>query len=115
LLQRCQVDDTKVIPLFAGAGSFGLLMVGLFHGGELQGGYYGIDSGPYAFQHAVVSLLMQVAGILTCLGIGALTGLVMFWLLSRTTGLQVLEHEREQGLDRTFWQICKSDPSNREP
>lgn len=114
-LQRCQVDDTKVIPLFAGAGSFGLLMVGLFHGGELQGGYYGIESGPYAFQHAAISLLMQIAGILTCLGIGALTGLVMFWLLSRTTGLEVLEHEREQGLDRTFWQICKSDPSNREP
>lgn len=115
LLQRCQVDDTKVIPLFAGAGSFGLLMVGLFHGGELQGGYYGIDSGPYAFQHAAVSLIMQSVGIVTCLGIGALTGLVMFWLLSRTTGLEVLEHEREQGLDRTFWQISKSEQSNREP
>lgn len=115
LLQKCEVDDTKVIPLFAGAGAFGLLMVGLLHGGELQGGYYGIESGTYAFQHIAISLMMQLAGVVICLGGGALTGLVMLWLLTHSIGLKVDEHEWEHGLDNTFWQISKSEHSRRKP
>ena len=44
-----------------------LVMVGLLKGGTPHGGYWGIEEGPYAYQHGAISLVMQLAGFALCL------------------------------------------------
>jgi ammonium transporter, Amt family len=103
--QRREIDEHKLIPLFLGVGSYGILAVGLIKWGTAGGGYFGVDSGDYAFQNAEVNVLWQAIGLAVCIGAGLLTGWVMSAILERTTGLRVSEDIQVAGYDDRAWEI----------
>ncbi|MEX1200122.1 MAG: ammonium transporter [Methylophaga sp.] len=104
-MQKRQIDEHRLLPLFAGVGSYGLIMTGLLKSGVPRGGFLGIDEGIYAFQHGEISVLMQLVGIVVCLGLGIITAFIMSFILERTTGLRVSEEDQAKGLDRVYWGI----------
>jgi ammonia channel protein AmtB len=103
--QKREWDEHKLTPLFLGAGTYGLLMVGLIKWGEPQGGYLGLDSGDFAFQNASVNVLWQAIGIVVAVGFGVVTAAVLAPILERTTGLRVDDDTLIDGLDRGDWDI----------
>jgi len=104
-LQKRKIDEHKLIPLFVGAGVYGLLMVGLVKAGVPRSGYFGVTEGVYAFQHSHISPIMQLTGIGVCLGMGVLTGLVLGFILKNTIGLRNSDEVQAEGLDKQFWDI----------
>ena len=104
-MHKRKIDEHKLIPLFIGAGVYGLIMVGLIHAGTPRGGWMGIESGPYAFQHGEISLLMQLVGAAVCIGTGAVTAFVLAFIFKRTIGLKVSEQDQATGLDKVYWDI----------
>ena len=54
-------DEHKLTPLFLGAGSYGLIMVGLVGWGAAQGGHFFLTEGDFAFQNAEINVFWQVA------------------------------------------------------
>ncbi|MFO7573468.1 MAG: hypothetical protein R6W48_12840 [Gaiellaceae bacterium] len=103
--QKRQWDEHKLTPLFLGAGSYGLIMVGLISWGTAQGGYLGIESGDFAFQNAEINVFWQVIGIVVSVGFGVVTALVLAPILDRTVGLRLSEEEQVVGVDWGEWQI----------
>lgn len=103
--QKRGIDEHKLFPLFLGCGSFGLIMVGVLAAGTPHGGYFGITEGPYAFQHGRINVLMQVVGVATCIGAGAVTALVLSFVLRATIGLRVDEEVQATGLDQLYWDL----------
>jgi Amt family ammonium transporter len=103
--QRREIDEHKLIPLFLGVGSYGILMVGLIDWGTAQGGYFGIESGDYAFQNAEMNVLWQALGLAVCIAAGLATGWVMTFVLGRTTGLTVSDDVQVAGYDARYWDI----------
>jgi ammonium transporter, Amt family len=103
--QRREFDEHKLIPLFLGVGSYGILMVGVLNWGTAGGGYFGLTEGDYAFQHAEVNLLWQAIGLVVCIAAGLATGWIMSAILERTTGLGVSEDVQVAGYDATYWDI----------
>jgi ammonia channel protein AmtB len=101
--QRHGWDEHKLTPLFIGAGSYGLLMVGLVKWGTAQGGYLGIETGEYAFQNAEVNVLWQAIGLVVAIGFGVVTAAVLVPILERTTGLRLTEEEQVAGVDIPVW------------
>jgi ammonia channel protein AmtB len=97
------IDEHKLFPLFIGAGSFGMLALGIFKAGTPRGGYLGIEEGAYAFQHGEISFLMQLAGIGTCVGAGVVTALILSLILENTIGMSVSENDQIDGLDSKLW------------
>lgn len=97
------IDEHKLFPLFLGAGSFGLLFLGIFKAGTPRGGYLGIEDGPYAFQHGEISLVMQVAGIAVCVGAGVVTALILTGIFKATIGMENSQEDQITGLDKTKW------------
>jgi len=104
-LHKLKIDEHKLIPLFIGVGTYGLLMVGLLKAGTPRGGWLGVEEGPYAFQHGEISFVMQLAGAVACIGAGVVTASVLAFVLKRTTGLKVPEQDQATGLDRLYWGI----------
>lgn len=102
---RRNVDEHKIIPLFVGAGSYGMIMVGLIAWGTPRSGYLGIEEGTYAFQHAEVNVLWQLIGIVVCIGVGIITAAVLVPILKATTGLRVPDDVQAEGLDPSVWGI----------
>lgn len=116
MLQKREIDDHKLLPLFAGVGSYGLIMTGLLHIGVPHGGYLGIEEGPYAFQHAEIGVVMQLVGIAVCLGMGMITAWVMSIILNSTIGMQVSDEDQAEGLDKVKWGILPDvDPVAEQP
>ena len=103
--QRRKWDEHKLTPLFLGAGSFGLIMVGLINWGTEQGGYLGIESGDYAFQHASINVLWQLLGIVVSIGFGVVTAAVLAPILERTIGLRHEEVALVEGVDWHDWDV----------
>jgi Amt family ammonium transporter len=103
--QRRNWDEHKLTPLFLGAGSFGLIMVGLIKWGTEQGGYLGLESGDYAFQNASINVLWQLLGIVVSIGFGVVTAAVLAPILERTIGLRHEEVVMVEGLDRHEWAV----------
>jgi ammonium transporter, Amt family len=103
--QKREFDEHKLIPLFLGVGSYGILMVGVLNWGTAGGGYFGVTEGDYVFQHAEVNLLWQALGLGVCIAAGLATGWVMSAILERTTGLGVSEDVQVAGYDATYWDI----------
>ena len=101
--QKREFDEHKLIPLFLGVGSYGILMVGILNWGTPGGGYFGVTEGDYAFQHAEINLLWQAAGLAVCIGAGLLTGWIMTVILGRNLG--VSEEVQVVGYDATYWDI----------
>lgn len=104
-MQKRNIDEHKLIPLFAGAGAYGLIMVGLLHAGTPRGGFLGIEEGAYAFQHGEISLVMQLVGIVVSLGLGIITAWVMSFILKHTIGMDVSDDDQAKGLDKVYWGI----------
>ncbi len=104
-LHKLKIDEHKLIPLFIGAGTYGLLMVGVLHGGTPRGGWLGIEEGPYAFQHGEISLLMQFVGAAVCIGTGVVTAFVLAFIFKHTIGMKVSEEDQATGLDKVYWGI----------
>jgi ammonium transporter, Amt family len=103
--QKREFDEHKLIPLFLGVGSYGILILGVLNWGTAGGGYFGLTEGDYAFQHAEINLLWQAIGLVVCIAAGLLTGWVMTAILERTTGLGVSEEVQVAGYDATYWDI----------
>jgi ammonium transporter, Amt family len=103
--QKREIDEHKLINLFLGVGSYGILMAGVLNWGTAGGGYFGLTEGDYAFQHAEINLLWQAIGLAVCVAAGLLTGWVMSAILERTTGLGVTEDVQVTGYDATYWDI----------
>ncbi|MBM3679518.1 MAG: ammonium transporter, partial [Actinobacteria bacterium] len=103
------IDEHKLLPVFAAAGTYGLIMVGLIKWGTPRSGYVGIEEGAYAFQHAEINLLWQVIGIAACLGGGMLTAAVLSFVFSKTIGMRVSDDEQAAGLDKTYWGLETED------
>lgn len=104
-MYKRQIDEHKIIPLFLGAGVYGLLMVGIFKAGTPRSGYLGFEDGAYAFQHAEISLIMQVIGVAVIVGAGLLTALILAFVLERTIGLKVPDDIQADGLDDRLWNV----------
>jgi len=104
-IHKLKIDEHKLIPLFIGAGTYGLLMVGLLKAGTPRGGWLGIEEGPYAFQHGEISLVMQMVGAVVCIGTGVVTAFILAFILKHTTGLKVSEEDQAAGLDKIYWGI----------
>lgn len=105
------IDEHKLFPLFIGAGIYGLIMVGLIKAGTPRGGYFGIEEGAFAFQHGQIGIVMQLAGIAVCIGAGALTAVILAFVLERTVGLRVPVEDQASGLDELYWGL-QSDEKN---
>lgn len=103
--QKRNIDEHKLFPLFIGAGSYGLIMLGLTKAGTPRSGYIGVEEGAYAFQHAEIGLLMQITGVVVCIGLGAVTAFILSFILERTTGLRVSDDDQAEGLDKVNWGI----------
>ncbi len=103
--QRRGPDEHKLVPLFLGVGSYGILMTGLVDWGTRQSGYFGIDSGDYAFQHAEMNVGWHALGLAVCLGAGLLTAYALVSVLERTIGLRTSEDFQVDGYDARHWDL----------
>ena len=104
-LGRKHVDDHKLLPVFATAGIYGLIMVGLIDSGTAKGGYFGITEGDYAFQHAEISLWWQLIGIAVCFGVGMITAAVLGFIFNKTFGMRIDDDVQAEGLDKVLWEL----------
>lgn len=107
--QKRQIDEHKLFPLFLGAGTYGLLMVGLLEAGTPRGGFMGITEGEFAFQHGEIGIVMQIVGIVVCLGMGIVTAAVLSPILNATVGLRVSDHDQAVGMDVAHWEGIPPD------
>jgi ammonia channel protein AmtB len=112
LLQKRGIDDHKLLPLMGGVSAYGLIMVGLIKAGTLRGGYIGIEEGLYAFQGSEISLVMQLAGVLTCLSAGIITAWILSLIFENTIGLRVSEEDQAKGLDKVIWGLNHEEPTH---
>ena len=104
-LQRREIDDHKLIPLFLGVASYGLLILGVIKWGTHQSGYFGVEEGDYAYQHAEITLYWQALGLAIAIGAGLLTATALAWVLERTIGLTASEEAQVAGFDAADWDI----------
>ncbi|EAU42090.1 ammonium transporter family protein [Fulvimarina pelagi HTCC2506] len=104
-MQKREIDEHKLLPLFLGAGTYGLIMVGILEAGTARGGYLGIEEGAYAYQHGEIGIVMQLAGIVTCVAFGVVTALVLALILEPTIGLRVSDDDQATGLDHLYWEL----------
>jgi ammonium transporter, Amt family len=103
--QRKEIDEHKLINLFLGVGSYGILMVGLIEWGTKGGGYFGVEEGTYAFQNAEINVGWQALGLVVCIAVGLVTAWVLAAILERTTGLREDEDTIVEGFDLRKWEI----------
>ena len=103
--QRREIDEHKLIPLFLGVGSYGILAVGLIKWGTAGGGYFGVTEGDYAFQHAEINLLWQALGLALCIAAGLLTGWLISLIFRGERGLRASEEVQVTGYDARYWDI----------
>src|SRR5918999_1698258 len=98
-------DEHKLTPLFLGAGSYGLIMVGLISWGTEKGGHFFLTDGDYAFQNAEINVFWQILGLLVIVGTGVVTAWVLALILERTIGLRLTEEEQVRGVDLGDWDL----------
>jgi ammonium transporter, Amt family len=108
--QRKEIDEHKLINLFLGVGSYGVLMVGLVQWGTKQSGYFGVEEGDYAFQHATMNVGWQALGLAVCIVVGLATAWVLAAILERTIGLRADEEAIVEGFDLHDWDIVHDAP-----
>jgi ammonia channel protein AmtB len=104
-LEHRHIDESKIVPLGVGAGTFGALVVGFVAWGTPDGGFLGIKTGPYAFQHATITPYWQLLGIAVTVGIAVVSALVLVVGLEKTVGLRRSETDEATGLDTTYWGV----------
>jgi ammonia channel protein AmtB len=103
--QKREFDEHKLIPLFLGVGSYGILMVGLIDWGTATGGYFGVTEGDYAFQNAEMNVLWQALGLIVSIAAGLATGWVIAAIFKARGGVAVSEDVQVAGFDARYWEI----------
>jgi ammonium transporter, Amt family len=103
LMRRLGIDETKIVPLALGPGLFSAIMAGVVGAGRAQGGFFGVTSGVYALQHARISIVTQLQGVVLMVAGSALVGFLVILMLEKTIGLRVTAAQEDQGLDATYW------------
>jgi Amt family ammonium transporter len=103
LMQKVRIDDKKIVPLALGGGIYAALAAGVAGAGQATGGYFELENGNYAFQHATITIGHQLLGLGATLGISAVTGLVLIVGLEKTIGLRVSREAEVAGLDESNW------------
>jgi ammonia channel protein AmtB len=103
--QARRFDEHKLTPLFLGAGSYGLIMVGLVSWGVDKGGHFFLTEGDYAFQNAEINVLWQLIGLVVVVGTGVVTAYILAFILERTIGLRLTEEEQVRGVDLGDWDL----------
>lgn len=120
LIRKAGIDEPKVAPLALGPGVVGVIVTGFVAWHTKTGGYPGL-TGKYAFQHAEITPLWQLIGVVATLVVAAVSALVLCWILERTTGLRVSEETEIAGLDISHWEVQNFDdeqltlPADEEP
>jgi ammonium transporter, Amt family len=103
--QKREIDEHKLIPLFLGVASYGILIAGVLNWGTPGGGYFGVTEGDYAFQNAEVNLLWQAIGLAVCIAAGLAVGGLVAAFFDRRGGLTEIEDVQVAGNDATYWEI----------
>jgi ammonia channel protein AmtB len=103
LMQRWKIDDKKIVPLALFGGVYAALAAGIVGAGKATGGYFELENGDYAFQHASITFGHQLLGVVVTIGISAVTGLVLVLALEKTIGLRVDRDKEIEGLDEADW------------
>jgi ammonium transporter, Amt family len=103
LMQKLRIDDKKIVPLALFGGVYAALAAGIAGSGKATGGYFELENGAYAFQHATITIGHQLVGVGATLGISLITGLVLIIGLEKTIGLRVDREAEIEGLDQTSW------------
>jgi ammonia channel protein AmtB len=98
-------DEHKLTPLFLGAGTYGIIMVGLVSWGTDKGGHFFLAEGDFAFQNAEINVFWQLIGLVVVVGAGVLTAAILAPILERTTGLRLSEEEQVVGIDSGDWDL----------
>jgi ammonium transporter, Amt family len=98
-------DEHKLTPLFLGAGTYGIIMVGLVSWGTNKGGHFFLSEGDFAFQNAEINVFWQLIGLVVIVGAGVLTAAILAPILERTTGLRLSEEEQVAGVDSSDWDL----------
>ncbi|GAA5102512.1 hypothetical protein [Haloechinothrix salitolerans] len=103
--QRHEHDEHKLGPLLIGSSAYGIIIVGLIQWGTPHGGYFGVESGTYAFQNAEVNVGWQLLGLAVTVALGLVTAAVLSFILERTSGLRVTEEVEVTGFDKHYWDV----------
>jgi ammonia channel protein AmtB len=109
LLDRIGIDESKVVPLTLGTGIYAALVPGIVASGTSDGGFFGVTTGEFAFQHAHITFLWQLIGVLVTVGISLAAALILCFILEKTIGLRVSEEAEIIGLDRYYWRWSALD------
>jgi ammonia channel protein AmtB len=105
LLQRMRIDDSKIAPLTLGPGIYGAIASGVVAWNVDTGGFPGITSGEFAFQHAEISPWMQLAGVGVIIALAAIPTLLLCLVFERVGGLRVSEADELEGIDAVQWGV----------
>ncbi|MCB8881905.1 ammonium transporter [Acidisoma cellulosilytica] len=112
LMRRIGIDDPKIVPLAFGPGLYSAIMAGIVGSGKMQGGFFDVTKGAYAYQHARITFGTQLHGtVLMVVGI-AVVAFVVIFLLEKTIGLRVTAKQEAQGLDATYWSRFMTDDTS---
>jgi ammonia channel protein AmtB len=103
LLERMKIDDGKIGPLVFGPAVYGAIVGGFVLWGTPTGGFMGIEEGKYAFQHAEITPLTQLVGVVVAAGIAAAGTAIVLAIMKRITGLRVTADQERAGMDATYW------------
>jgi ammonium transporter, Amt family len=103
LIQRLRIDEPKIVAVALGPGIYGALMAGVVGSGLPAGGYFGVNAGVYAFQHARISFTGQLLGVVLVLAFSFASGWLVITLVEKTLGLRVHPSVESSGLDRLYW------------
>jgi ammonium transporter, Amt family len=102
ILKEADLDDQKLVPLALGPAILSIVAAGIVGAGVHQGGVAGA-AGHYAFQHAQISLGMQLVGLAVSFGVIGGSGLALVFLLEKTIGLRVPATIEQDGMDMWYW------------
>lgn len=102
VLKEGDLDDQKLVPVALGPAILSVIAAGILGAGIHQGGVAGA-TGNYAFQHAHISLGMQLIGLAVTVVITGGSGLILILLLEKTIGLRVPSTIEQDGMDMWYW------------
>jgi ammonium transporter, Amt family len=110
VLERAKIDESKIVPLVLGPAVYGAIVGGFAAWGTKTGGWMGIEEGKYAFQHAEITPLTQLVGVLTVVVVAGVVSSVVLMILKAVMGLRVTEEQERQGLDALYWPAPEPAP-----
>lgn len=102
ILNKAGLDDQKLVPVALGPAILSVIAAGVLGAGIHQGGVAGA-TGAYAFQHARISLGMQLIGLAVTFSLVGGGGLALVFLLEKTIGLRVPATIEQDGMDMWYW------------